>query len=160
MDALKKMYAKLRFENIQTYVQSGNVVFSADYEDPRKLEKIISAAIETEFGLEVPVIVMDVKTLEAIIQNNPFAKEFQKDSAFLHVTFLAGAPDDFDKDRIIEKKHPDEEIAFTPQAVYLYCPNGYGKTKLHNTFLEKKLNVKATTRNWKTTHELLKICKN
>lgn len=157
MDALKKMYEQLNFENIQTYAQSGNVVFSANNKNTKELEKIISSKIETEFGFDVSVIVINVKTLEKIIANNPFTKDNQKDINFLHITFLAENPTGFDKESIIEKKYPDEEIAFTPNAVYLYCPNGYGKTKLNNNFLENKLNVKATTRNWKTTNELLKL---
>lgn len=157
MDALKKMYENLNFENIQTYVQSGNVIFSSKEKEPKKLERIISSKIETEFGFEVPVIVLNTKTLETIIENNPLAKNILKDISFLHVTFLADNPTQFDKESIIEKKQPEEEIEFTQNAVYLYCPNGYGKTKLNNNFLENKLKVKATTRNWKTTNELLKL---
>lgn len=160
MDSLKKMYAKLNFENIQTYVQSGNVVFSANNRETKELEKIISSKIETEFGFDVPVIVINVKTLETIIENNPFTNDSQKDKAFLHITFLAEVPNGIDKESIFEKKETDEAIAFAPNAIYLYCPNGYGKTKLNNNFLEKKLKVKATTRNWKTTTELLKLATN
>lgn len=123
MYALKNMYEKLNFENVQTYVQSGNAIFSAKEKDTKVLEKVISLQIEKEFGFNVPVIVLNTKTLE----------------------------------KIIEKKHSSEEIAFLPNAVYLNCPNGYGKTKLNNNFLENKLKVQATTRNWKTTNELLKL---
>lgn len=157
MDALKKMYEKLNFENVHTYVQSGNVIFSAKNKDTKELEKTITSKIVTEFGFDVPVIVITVKTLETIIKNNPFTKDSQKDNAFLHTSFLAKIPTGFDKESIIEKKHKDEEMAFTPHAIYLYCPNGYGKTKLNNNFLENKLKVKATTRNWNTTNELLKL---
>ena len=58
---------------------------------------------------------------------------------------------------IINKKQQNEEIEFTTDAIYLYCPNGYGKTKLNNNFLENKLKVNATTRNWKTINELLNL---
>lgn len=160
MDALKKMYQQLNFENIQTYVQSGNVIFSGKEEAPKILENLISSQIEEEFGFKVPVIVLDVKALKAIIENNPFINEGLKETAFLHITFLADIPADFDKEKIIEKKQPNEEIAFTTNAIYLYCPNGYGKTKLTNNFLERKLKVQATTRNWKTTNQLLKLATN
>jgi len=157
MDALKKMYENLNFENIQTYVQSGNVIFSSKENDPKKIEKNIASGIETEFGFEVPVIVFNAKTLETIIDNNPFSKDKLKESSFLHVTFLAENPKQFDLESILSKKQPNEEIEFTNNAIYLYCPNGYGKTKLNNNFLETKLKVKATTRNWKTTNEILKL---
>lgn len=157
MDALKKMYENLNFENIQTYIQSGNVIFSSKEKDPKKIEKIISSKIETEFGFEVPVIVLNRKSLATIIENNQIAKNNLKNILFLHVTFLGDNPTQFDKESIIKMKQPEEEIEFTQHAVYLYCPNGYGKTKLNNNFLENKLKVKATTRNWRTTNELLKL---
>jgi uncharacterized protein (DUF1697 family) len=157
MAALKKMYENLNFEYVQTYVQSGNVVFLSKENGPKKLEKIIASEIATEFGYEVPVIVLNVKTLESIIESNPFSKDKMKDISFLHVTFLAESPGPFDKESIIAKKQPNEEIEFAGNAIYLYCPNGYGNTKLNNNFLETKLKVKATTRNWKTTNELLKL---
>lgn len=157
MDALRKMYEKLHFEDVKTYVQSGNVIFSAKEKDTKALEKLIVSQIEKDFGFDASIIVLNIKTLEEIIENNPFAKDNLKETEFLHVTFLANNPSEFDKEKIIEKKHPNEEIAFTPNAVYLYCPNGYAKTKLSNHFLENKLKVQATTRNWKTTNELLKL---
>ncbi len=157
MDALSKMYESIGFKNIKTYVQSGNVVFASEENDLKKLEKIISSQIETEFGFNVPVIVFDTKTLETIIENNPFSKDSSKESVFMHVTFLAESPKEFDKEVITSKKQPDEEIAFAQNAVYLYCPNGYARTKLNNNYIESKLKVNATTRNWKTTNELLKL---
>ncbi len=159
MDALKKMYEKLNYENVKTYVQSGNVIFSSKEKDKKELEKIISSQIEKEFGFKVPVIVLNTKNLEKVIENNPFAKDSLKETKFLHVTFLADSLTEFDTEKVIDKKQENEEVAFTSNAVYLYCPNGYGKTKLNNTFLENKLKVRATTRNWKTTNELLKLTK-
>ena len=157
MDALKRMYEKLNFENVQTYVQSGNVIFSVKETDTKEIEKIISSQIEKEFGFDVPVIVLSAKTLGTIIENNPFTNDNSKEPQFFHVTFLADSLIEFDKEKIVEKKHASEKIAFTPNAVYLYCPNGYGRTKLNNNFLENKLKVPTTTRNWKTTRELLKL---
>lgn len=157
MDALRKMYETLSFENVQTYIQSGNVIFSTQERDTKELGAMISSKIKTDFGFDVPVIVLSVKTLKEIVENNPFAKDNQKDTAFLHVTFLADNPTDYDEAGIIAKKQPNEEMAITPNAVYLYCPNGYATTKLSNNFLETRLKVQATTRNWKTTNELLKL---
>jgi len=160
MDALRKMYETLNFENVKTYIQSGNVVFSTDKTDLRKIETQISLQIEKEFGFEVPVIVLQAETLEKIIKNNPFVKDKQKDTSFLHVTFLADKPKEIDKISIENKKQQGEEIEYAENTIYLYCPNGYGNTKLNNNFLESKLKIKATTRNWKTTNELLKLAAN
>ncbi len=157
MDALQKMYKNLGFDNIATYVQSGNVVFKSEIADSKDLGMEITQQIEKDFGFNVPVIVLTIDNLRQIIDNNPFAKDLNKDKAFLHVTFLSSKPDKYDIKAIEEKKQDGEEILITKHAVYLYCPNGYGRTKLSNTFWETKLKVRATTRNWKTTNELLKI---
>jgi uncharacterized protein (DUF1697 family) len=157
MAALKEMYEKLGFSDSTTYVQSGNVVFKSENTDTKKLEQIISHEIENTFGFQVPVIVLTAESLETIIRQNPFVDDNKKEPAFMHVTFLSEPPQAFDRENILSKKAPKEEIFFTENAVYLYCPEGYGQTKLSNTFLEKKLKVGATTRNWKTTTKLLEI---
>ncbi len=153
MDALRKMYEGLGFQNVTSYVQSGNVVFTAN-DTENKLEQKISRQIEKDFGFDVPVIVLTIDKLKQVIDNNPFLK---KDPAFLHVTFLATKPEPFDRKIIEDKKLNGEEISFSDNAVYLFCPNGYGVSKLSNSFLESKLKVTATTRNWKSTNEILKI---
>lgn len=157
MDALRKSYEQMGFQDVTTYLQSGNVVFKAINFTISALEQKISEEIQHRFGFDVPVIVLSIDKLQQIISNNPFAKDANKDISFLHVTFLASQPIDFDNKMIEDKKQNGEEICLTHIVVYLYCPNGYGRTKLTNNFLENKLKVGATTRNWKTTNELLKI---
>lgn len=75
----------------------------------------------------------------------------------MHVTFLSSTPREYNRETIEKKKQDQEEITFSGKAVYLYCPHGYGNTKLTNSFLEAQLKVGATTRNWKTANELLRI---
>ena len=157
MDALRNLYENMGFVNVITYVQSGNVIFKGEDIEIKNLEKQISQQIEKEFGFQVPVIVLSIKKLKHIIDNNPFAEDRNKDQSFFHITFLSSKPDKYDPITIENKKQDEEEIAFSDYAVYLYCPNGYGRTKLTNNFIESKLKVGATTRNWKTTLELLKI---
>ncbi|MCH8518707.1 DUF1697 domain-containing protein [Candidatus Gracilibacteria bacterium] len=159
MDDLKLMFTSLKFDSVKTYVQSGNIIFSTEESNLKKLEERISSEIKNVFGFEVPTIVMSSDTLERIIENNPLIKDPQKDIGFLYVTFLAEILTHFDTETILEKKQLDEEIEFTSEAIYLYCPNGYSKTKLNNNFLEAKLNTQATTRNWKTINELLRLAK-
>lgn len=157
MDALRAMYESLGFQNCVTYIQSGNVVFLSKKSTPEKLASTISNQIKQEFGFEVPVLVMTIDTLEVVIANNPFVKDKKKDNTFFHVTFLEVSSVVKDYDSILDKGREGEEIDITSMAVYLYCPLGYGSTKWTNTFFESKLKVRATTRNWKTTLELLKI---
>ena len=159
MDALRKSYVNLGFDHVTTYLQSGNVIFTGKKADSGQLAQMISGQIEKDFGFQVPVIVLSIDKLQQIIDDNPFAGDVNKDKAFLHVTFLSSIPDKQDLNTIEEKKQNGEEVSFSDHAVYLYCPNGYGTSKLNNNFLEAKLKVTATTRNWKTTNELLSIAR-
>ena len=157
MDALRKMYENLGFRSVKTYAQSGNVIFKSKDLKIAGLEQTISRQIKKDFGFDVPVFVLTIDKLKKIIENSPFSKDFSKDASFLHVTFLSSKPESFEREVIETKRSSKEEISFSDDAVYLYCPDGYGISKLSNNFLETKLKVGATTRNWKTTNELLKI---
>jgi uncharacterized protein (DUF1697 family) len=157
MEALKEAYEKLGFQDVQTYLQSGNVIFRANENETGILEQRITEQVRKEFYFEVPVIVLTTTRLKEIIDINPFISNLELNPSFLHVTFLSKPSADYDPGMILAKRSAGEEIAFTGDAVYLYCPNGYGRTKLHNQFLETRLKVPTTTRNWRTTNELLKI---
>lgn len=157
MDALRKSYEGLGLKHVHSYVQSGNLLFSVENTDPGKLEARIRGMIEQEYGFDVPVQVLTAEYLEKVVDANPFAKDESKDSSFFHLTFLSEIPGSIDVENIESKKLPGEEIVIHDKVIYLYCPNGYGKTKLNNNFLEAKCKVGATTRNWKTSNELLRI---
>jgi uncharacterized protein (DUF1697 family) len=157
MDALRKLYEELGFHSVVTYVQSGNVLFTTKNAEFHKLAQTISMKIKKEFGFEVPVIVITPDILKSVIDKNPFSKDAQKEPSFFHVTFLASKPLSFDKNLIESKKMAEEAILISGEIVYLYCPNGYGKTKLSNAWLESQLQCTATTRNWKTVNELYKL---
>lgn len=157
MDALRKAYEESGFSSVATYVQSGNIVFQSDSTNTKKLEQQVTALIKTGFGFDVPVIVLSIEKLKQLIDNNPFLKEPDKKQDYFHLTFLSEKPEKYDRSIIEVKKQEGEEIACSDEVIYLYCPNGYGKTKLTNNFLEAKLKVNATTRNWKTANELLRI---
>ncbi len=157
MGTLKKLYEALGFENVITYVQSGNVVFKSENQNSTLLEQILSDKIKDDFGYEVFVFVMTVEQLNNIVERNPLVNGADKVISSMYVTFLSIDPDMIGKEAIEVKKQDDEDLVFSNQAVYLYCPNGYGRTKLTNKLIESKLNVVATTRNWKTVNAMLEI---
>jgi uncharacterized protein (DUF1697 family) len=154
---LTTMLNGLSFKNIKTYIQSGNVVFQSKETAPAQLQKKIEKKIAETFGFEVPVMVIPVNEIETILKNNPFLKKKTVDVTNLHVTFLNGTYDKKIPIQLAEQKYGNDEFVATTTAIYLYCPDGYGNTKLSNTFWENKLKVVATTRNWKTVNELLKM---
>src|ERR1700740_1199955 len=132
MDALRKLFDNMGFKNTKTYIQSGNVVFQDKQAKIQDLEKKIAGSILKEFGFEVPVLVKEADELEAVLEKN-------------HI------------EKIKEGAYASDEFIVVGKTVYLFCPNGYGNTKLNNTFFENKLKVTATTRNWKTINELVTI---
>ena len=151
MQLLKELFGKLSYQNISTYIQSGNVVFQTNKTSVAKIELQIIKAITETFGFDVPVIVMEYETLNKIINENKFLKDKSKNTDFLHVTFLADAPLKENEAKINSKDYLPDEFFIIDKAVYLYCPNSYSNSKLTNGFFETKLKVNATTRNWKTT---------
>jgi uncharacterized protein (DUF1697 family) len=159
MDALKKMYLDLGLVNVHSYIQSGNVMFQFNKSDSAKLENTIKAAIFKEFGFDVPVLVKDADEMQNVLKNNPFIKKKDVDLTKLHVTLLSELPGQTDLSKLKEYSFLPDEFMVSDKIIYLYCPNGYGNTKLNNNFFENKLKVTATTRNWKTINELVKIAK-
>lgn len=157
MAELKEMCVKLGFTNIATFIQSGNVIFQAKKFNAKELSIIISTAIVETFGFDVPVIVMELKELQKIKTTNPFLKDSSKAIEFLHVTFLSDIPIAEEFNKIKQGDYKSVEFYIIEKAIYLYCPDGYSNSKLTNGFLENKLKVTATTRNWKTINELIAI---
>lgn len=159
MEALKELCIALHFQNIQTYIQSGNIVFQTKKTASEELEKEISKGIATKFGFDVPVILIELTEWEDILSANPFLKDETKDNTYFHISFLSKNPSHEDFTKIEAVRYAPDEFYLVGRAIYLYCPNGYGNSKLTNNFFEHKLNLVATTRNWKTSNELLRIAK-
>lgn len=157
MNSLKEMYEGLGFLNVKTYIQSGNVVFQSVETNLEELELLISDGILNRFTFNIPVFVREVSELKDIIARNPFLKETQEDISELHLTFLSKAPEMQFVERIGNSTYLPDKYFITERTVYLFCPIGYGKTKLNNSFFENKLKVKATTRNLRTLMELVKL---
>lgn len=156
MDALRASFADLGFVNVKTYVQSGNVIFDTN-NAPTGLPAKIERKILEEFGFEVPVLTKTAGELADIIRQNPLVKDKAIDPSKLHVTFLSDDPPKNALQLLQPLAGGAEQVGIAGRAVYLYCPNGYGNTKLTNTAVERKLSCSATTRNWKTTKILLEM---
>lgn len=157
MAELKALYEELKFKNITTYIQSGNVVFSTPNDNQQVVSKKIEEGVLKRFGFNVPVIMRTTTEMQSVIKTNPFIKNKGTDETKLHITFLAGNPAADNLKKVMEYNYEPDEFTVIGKEVYLFCPGGYGNTKLSNNFFESKLKVGATTRNWKTVNELLKI---
>jgi len=157
MKELQLVFERLGFNNVRTYIQSGNIVFECNSKEPRQLENSIAREISESFGFEVPVMVIEKNELKSVSGRNVFIAAGKEDTSKLHITFLAAEPEQALADSIGKEEYLPDEFCISGKAVFLSCPNGYGNTKLSNNFFEKKLKVQATTRNWKTVLELVKI---
>ncbi len=147
MQRLREVFEGLKCLDVKTHVQSGNVVFRrvADGLPVQKIEK----AIEEEFGFPVTVILRTEKEWRAVAKANPF-KEKTAEASALYVTFLVEKPGAAVLKSLMPPAASPDQFCVHGREIYLHCPGGYGKTKLSNTFFERKLSVSATTRNWKT----------
>lgn len=157
MEVLKKQAEGIGMQNVSTYIQSGNIIFETEVTDKLRLSETISAMVLKEYGFQVSVVVKNRNDMEFAIQNNPFLTEHPEAIDFLYVTFLSDNANPELVTKIdIKGLHP-EAFAVNCDLVYIYCPKGYGRTKLNNNFFEHKLKVLGTTRNWKTVLKLSEL---
>ena len=157
MDALKTTLEGIGFQNVQTYIQSGNVFVDTDEENPAKVGFQIKQEIFKAFGHEVPVVVIAKSDLEKSLINNPFLKEKEVDTKKLYVAFISIAlRSDSINDLKISQFKPDE-AHIEENRIYIKYAIGAGKTRFDQKYIEKKLNVTATIRNWNTVTQLLKM---
>jgi uncharacterized protein (DUF1697 family) len=152
MADLRTLVTELGAEDVETYVQSGNVVFTSG-SSAATLKRQIEERIRRDHGHEIAVLLRTRAELAKLVAGNPFPRA-GKDPATLHVTFLADAPG---RARIEAPGSGADEFRIVRREVYLHCPNGYGRSKLSNAFFEKKLGVVATTRNWRTVTTLAQL---
>lgn len=151
MDDLKEFYASMGCLNVQTYVQSGNVIFQHRDSNGSKLAGKIEHSLNEHFGLDIAVLIRTKEELKKLIEKNPFA---DKDESKLHVIFLSSKPQKISTNQIDRYVAAEEAYSISDKEVYLFCPNGYGRTKLSNNFFEKTMKVTATTRNWRSVNTL------
>jgi len=155
MKDLKVLFEKLGFANVETYIQSGNVIFESDLKlSTADLEQNIQQAITETFGFDVPVIVRTADEWDKSIVNNPFWKEKDADIDRLHLTCLKEIPSPELLEKIKLSQFLPDRYEIIGKDVFIFCAAGYGTSKLVNPFFESKLKVPATTRNWKTVMKL------
>jgi len=155
MADLKQLLLNSGHKNVQTYIQSGNVICESEKEKSQIKQHIESLILEN-YGFEVTTFVLTPTDLQAIIENNPYVKQ-QAPIEKLYCTFLENQPDPESKEILLGFKTQDEEFIFDRSLLYFCYHKGYGKAKVSNPFVEKKLKIQGTSRNWKTMRKLLEL---
>lgn len=154
MAQLRELLTVSGLEEVQTYIQSGNVVFKSSETNLLNLQEKIQSAIQSDFGFDVPVLVVSPEKLQQVFDACPFSEEKKQNSYF---TLLFDTPDSTLVAEASQVSYPNEEFVIIGDCIYFYCSLGYGRAKYNNNFFERKLKVTATARNYKTMLKLLSL---
>ncbi|HYK86821.1 MAG TPA: DUF1697 domain-containing protein [Ktedonobacteraceae bacterium] len=157
MNDLKDLHESLGLKDVATYIQSGNVVFTGDAADPAQLAGQIEESFAQKFGFHSKVMVRTAAEFSDIIENSPFQNQPTKEPKWIVVLFLANRPDNSALEDLQKTYSGPEELFLIGQELYIYYPNGIGRSKLPLPLIEKKLKTTGTGRNWNTVLQLQKM---
>ncbi len=153
MDELRRSFASLGYEDVTTYIQTGNVLFSTPSRSAAAVTEAITGRLERDFGQSPAVILRTAGELRRIGTKSPFAAR-DADPARHHVTFLAASPAATALAELDLPPSGRDELVVDGTEVYVHTPDGYAGTKYSGSFLERRLKVLSTTRNWNTVARL------
>ena len=155
MEVLRALCASLGLRGVQTYIQSGNLVFQQDSADAETVARDLESAIQRKFGFKPAIVVRTAQELRKVIANNPFASRAEVLPNRLAVLFLATTPSRQAREQVLALPCDPEEIHVKGRELYIYYPHGMGRPTIPVARLEKMLQCPATARNWNTVNKLL-----
>jgi len=157
MSDLKTLFMNLGFLNVETYINSGNVAFDTESQlEEGSIEGRIEKAIEIEFARPIPVMVRDPASIGRVIAGNPFEGQFESHKE-MHVLFLKEELPIDKSDQLQAAATPPERFAVASREIYCHLPMGVADSLLGKSFMEKKLKVAVTGRNWRTVEKLAEL---
>ncbi len=156
MAELKALLVSLGFEDVVTYVQSGNVVFRSRAGKADDVSATIERAIATELGVNAAVMLRTPAQLRKVAVGNPFVDD-ESDPTRLLVVFLDRSADRTAQAQLDPERSPPDRFAVRGREIYLHVPNGFGRSKLTVDYFERRLGRKGTARNWKTVTKLVAL---
>lgn len=157
MIELKDLFKNLNFHDVETYIQSGNVLFSTNSPNQKSIQDKIERGIEKTFGYNVQVILKTPDELGTALKKNPFLKNKKKDTEKLYYSFLSEKPSKENLKKLKDIDYSPEEYFIDNDRIFLFFPDGYGKAKMNINLFEKKLEIFATSRNHRTVETLFKM---
>ncbi|MBW7885283.1 MAG: DUF1697 domain-containing protein [Caldilineaceae bacterium] len=141
---------------VQTYIQSGNVVFRAEPSLAARVPALVAAAISADFGISSPVVTRTRAELVDVAHNNPYLAETAGTRA-LHVVFLLDEPEPSQIAALDPDRSPPDRFVVRGRELFLFCPNGVARTRLTNQYFDSRLKTTSTMRNWQTVLALLEL---
>ncbi len=156
MDFLKTLFEKQGYQNVVTYIQSGNVAFDATEPDEDKIRQHVESLIKEGTGFDVVTVIRNMEAIKKVIAANPFHNDMREETHKLYVHFLSAVPADNSVDLLLPALNPEERAEIVNQELYFLTPS-FGNTKLSNVFIERKLKCAATARNWATTNKMITL---
>ncbi|HXH70481.1 MAG TPA: DUF1697 domain-containing protein [Pyrinomonadaceae bacterium] len=156
METLREMFAALRFENVKTYINSGNVIFETSETDENALVSKIEQAIQAGFSLNIKVMVRTIDEILDIIENNPFAGQFENDKD-LHVLFLDEELPAEKRDILLSNNNENEMFAVRNREIFCLLRVSVLDSLLGKDYIGKKLKTSATARNWRTVNKIVEL---
>lgn len=160
MEALRALYETLGFTDAKTLLQSGNVVFQSDLTNRHEIATSIEQGIETTFNCQSMLFIRTMTEWQAIVANHLFTEDALQDPSKLLVTFLMETPSKDALQGLMDSHDGPEVIRHQGRELYIYYPDGMGKSKLSNPVIERKLKILGTGRNWNTVMKLLRLAEN
>ncbi len=156
MRELAAMFAAAGCESVQTYIQSGNVVYEAGPDLGPLVPALIADEIEEQFGYRIPLVVRTLQEFEDVAKRNPFLGDGDAPDG-MHVAFLADVPSQSRVAQLDQDRSPLDVFLVSGREIFLHCPNGMGRTKLTNAYFDSTLATTSTIRNWRTVLALLRL---
>jgi uncharacterized protein (DUF1697 family) len=155
MAELRAVLEDAGLQNVTTYIQSGNLVFDSEVSQTKTLQELINSTILKHFGFEVPTLVVQRAEIQQVMEGNPFLDTAESNK--LYYVLLQNPPQKELVEEFNQQNFEHEDFHITDNCVYLQCKKGYGKAKLNNNLIERKLQVQSTTRNDRTLRKLLEL---
>jgi len=159
MEPLREAYESIGLADVRTLLQSGNVLFRSSLTDRERLVKRIMQEIERRFDLQVEVVLRTLAEVASIVDRGPVLSP-RADKSKLLVMFLSAVPDAAAQ-AALRKWHKDKELKelleLRGPEIYLYYPEGVGRSKLTGAVIESKLDTAGTARNWNTLLKLVEV---
>lgn len=156
METLREVCAKVGFENVKTYINSGNMIFETVKTSDQKLAAKIEKAIEKEFSLNIKTIVRSISEIEEIVKNNPFDGQFENDKD-LHVFFLDEEMPEEKRELLLSNNNENEMFAVQNREIFCLLRVSVLDSLIGKDYIGKKLKVSATARNWRTVNKVLEF---